>query len=50
LKTRGTAKVGESGDFKKVSDLRISISDEVIEELKVRNSGLEKFCLNLVAL
>lgn len=37
LNTRGTAKIGENSDFKKVSDLRINISDEIIEELKVRN-------------
>jgi hypothetical protein len=35
LMVRGTAKIGEEPDYKKVSDLNISISDDVIEDIKV---------------
>ena len=32
---RGTAKIGEDTEYKKISDLNINIPDDVIEDIKV---------------
>lgn len=35
LTLRGTAKIGEDTEYKKISDLQLNISDDVIEDIKV---------------
>ena len=35
LMLRGTAKIGEDTEYKKISDLNINIPDDVIEDIKV---------------
>jgi hypothetical protein len=35
LALRGSAKVGEDTEYKLISDLNITISDDVIEDIKV---------------
>jgi hypothetical protein len=37
LLTRGTAKIGDDADYKKISDLNVTISDDVIEDIKVNS-------------
>jgi hypothetical protein len=43
---RGTAKIGEDTEYKKISDLNLTISDDVIEDIKVQ---LLFPCLNFVS-
>jgi hypothetical protein len=35
LALRGSAKIGEDTEYKLISDLKITISDDVIEDIKV---------------
>ena len=39
LTLRGTAKIGEDTEYKKISDLNLAISDDVIEDIKVNFSS-----------